>query len=108
MSVQADLLKTAGGVAAAASAIAGKLEDEPNAEKEASALALRKNKEPEEPKASMTEVDKVAEIKRKAEDSLKAAMLQREDKIFDDEARLRQRLREMKARELAKKKEVKE
>ena len=103
MSVQADLLKTAGGVAAAASAIAGKLEDEPNAEKEASALALRKNKEPEEPKASQTQVNKVTEMRKKAEDSLEAAKLQREDKVFDDEARLRQRLREMKARYLAQK-----
>ena len=103
MSVQADLLKTAGGVAAAASAIAEKLEDEPNAEKEASALALRKNKEPEAPKASQTQVEKVTEMRKKAEDSLEAAKLQREDKIFDDEARLRQRLREMKARYLAQK-----
>ena len=54
-------------------------------------------------KQEQTQVEKIAKMRERAEDSLEAAKLQREDKIFDDEARLRQRLREMKARYLTQK-----
>lgn len=70
MSIQTDLLKTAGGIASAVGSISGALDDE-DPEKEAGALAIRGKREKQPLQQQLEEANK------RAEDALATAQLQR-------------------------------
>lgn len=120
MGVQAELLKTAGGLAAAAGAIAGE-DTLKEAEKESGSLAIRgtapksapkaqkqPKQEPEQPKSKESpKVQALEKALQRSQDSLKAALLQKQRRESADHLNLVNQLRRMKAEELAKREETK-
>ena len=107
MDVQQELLKTAAGITAAVTNIAGSGEDALKAaKKEAGSLAIRGQKE----KESKQEASKVEEVKRaevRSQDALAAAQLQRKRRESANYLNLINSLRKMKADELKKREETK-
>ena len=124
MGVQAELLKTAGGLAAAATAIE-KEDIMKEAEKEAGSLAIRgtapksapqaqkqpkqkSSPSPEQPKGKESpKVQALEKALQRSQDSLKAALLQKQRRESADHLNLVNQLRRMKAEELAKREETK-
>lgn len=124
MGVQAELLKTAGGLAAAAGAIE-KEDILKEAEKEAGSLAIRGtapkaapkaqkqpkqevSPSPEQPKSKESpKVQALEKALQRSQDSLKAALLQKQRRESADHLNLVNQLRRMKAEELAKREETK-
>ena len=124
MGVQAELLKTAGGLAAAATAIE-KEDILKEAEKEAGSLAIRgtapkstpkaqkqpkqeESPSPEQPKSKESpKVQALEKALQRSQDSLKAAQLQKQRRESAEYLNLVNQLRRMKAEEKAKREETK-
>jgi hypothetical protein len=115
MGVQAELLKTAGGLAATAKAFVGDDKEDDKEEKktppEATTPKAPKQKSSPSPEQSkQAESPKVQALERalqRSQDSLKAALLQKQRRESADHLNLVNQLRRMKAEELAKREERK-
>ena len=111
MGVQAELLKTAGGLAATAGAIAGEKDDKEEKKtppKGNTPKAPETTPSPEQPKSKESpKVQALEKALQRSQDSLKAALLQKKRRESVDHLNLVNQLRRMKAEELAKREETK-